>query len=171
MSRPFEPQAYRPCVGVALFNAEGLVWIGRRRPDKGPEYRDVVYEWQMPQGGIDSGEDPAQAARRELYEETNIRTVEPLGECPEWYRYDLPAQAIGRSLKGRYRGQTQKWFALRFTGSESEINVLRPAEGAHKPEFIEWRWERLEHLPGLIVPFKRGVYERVCADFAPFAAR
>ncbi|MCZ8375218.1 MAG: RNA pyrophosphohydrolase [Beijerinckiaceae bacterium] len=170
MARDLASMPYRPCVGVALFNAEGKVFIARRRPDKGPEYRDVVYEWQMPQGGIDPGEDPYPAALRELYEETNIRSTKLLAEAPEWYNYDLPPETMGRALKGRYRGQTQKWFALRFVGEESEINVRAPGEGQHKPEFIDWRWESLENLPGLIIPFKRGVYESVVQAFARFAA-
>ncbi|MFY8114592.1 MAG: RNA pyrophosphohydrolase [Rhabdaerophilum sp.] len=169
MARDLASMPYRPCVGVALFNEEGKVFIARRRPDKGPEYRDAVYEWQMPQGGIDSGEDPYPAALRELYEETNIRSTKLLAEAPDWYNYDLPPETMGRALKGRYRGQTQKWFALRFIGQESEINVRAPGEGQHKPEFIDWRWERLENLPGLIIPFKRGVYESVVQAFARFA--
>jgi putative (di)nucleoside polyphosphate hydrolase len=169
MARDLANMPYRPCVGVALFNHEGLVFIARRRPDKGPEYRDAVYEWQMPQGGIDPGEDPYLAALRELYEETNIRSTKLLAEAPDWYNYELPPETMGRALKGRYRGQTQKWFALRFVGEESEINVRAPAEGHHKPEFIDWRWEKLENLPGLIIPFKRGVYESVVQAFARFA--
>jgi putative (di)nucleoside polyphosphate hydrolase len=169
MARDLANMPYRPCVGVALFNHEGLVFIARRRPDKGPEYRDAVYEWQMPQGGIDPGEDPYLAALRELYEETNIRSTKLLAEAPDWYNYELPPETMGRALKGRYRGQTQKWFALRFVGEESEINVRAPAEGQHKPEFIDWRWEKLENLPGLIIPFKRGVYESVVQAFARFA--
>lgn len=169
MARTLANMPYRPCVGVALFNREGRVFIGRRRPDKGPEYRDPVYEWQMPQGGIDPGETPYDAALRELYEETNIRSVRKLSEAPEWYHYDLPPDVLGRALKGRYRGQTQKWFALAFTGSESEIDVLAPGGGAHKPEFIEWRWESLGRLPDLIVPFKRGVYQQVARAFSGHA--
>ncbi len=169
MARDLATMPYRPCVGVALFNEAGRVFIARRRPDKGPEYRDAVYEWQMPQGGIDPGEDPYPAALRELYEETNIRSTKLLAEAPDWYNYDLPPETMGRALKGRYRGQTQKWFALRFIGDESEINVRAPADGQHKPEFIDWRWERLENLPGLIVPFKRGVYESVVKAFAAFS--
>lgn len=162
--------AYRPCVGVALFNEAGKVFIGRRKPDRSAQANRVEYAWQMPQGGIDPGEDPFAAALRELYEETNIRSVSLLAESPEWYRYDLPADVLGRGFKGRYRGQKQKWFALRFTGEEREIDVRNPAEGAHRPEFIDWRWEALYNLPGLIVPFKRGVYEQVCRDFAHLAA-
>lgn len=169
MARTLASMPYRPCVGVTLFNDKGLVFIARRRPDKGPEYRDAVYEWQMPQGGIDPGEDPYPAALRELYEETNIRSTKLLAEAPDWYKYDLPPETMGRALKGRYRGQTQKWFALRFTGDESEIDVLAPGGGVHKPEFIDWRWEKLETLPSLIVPFKRGVYESVVRAFSGLA--
>lgn len=171
MARVLDDMPYRPCVGVALFNDHGRVFVARRRPDKGAEYRDAVYEWQMPQGGIDPGEDPYNAALRELYEETNIRSTKLLAEAPDWFNYDLPMTVLGKALKGRYRGQTQKWFALRFTGDESEIDVVAPGGGAHKPEFVEWRWERLERLPSLIIPFKRGVYEQVVTTFTPFAAR
>jgi putative (di)nucleoside polyphosphate hydrolase len=169
MARDLAQMNYRPCVGVALFNAEGHVFAGRRRPDRGTDSRDQHYEWQMPQGGIDSGEDPYLAAVRELYEETNIRSIQLLGEAPDWYRYDLPSEIMGRALKGRFRGQTQKWFAFRFTGAESEIDVVHPGGGAHRPEFVAWKWERLEAMPELIVPFKRGVYEQVARVFAPFA--
>ena len=157
---------YRPCVGIAVFNGEGLVLLGRR--DRGSDEADARYAWQMPQGGIDRDEKPVDAAIRELYEETNIRSVSLLGETTEWLNYDLPPRARG-SWKGRYCGQTQKWFAFRFEGDESEIDVQRPAGGAHKPEFNEWRWERLDRVPDLIIPFKRDVYEQVVKDFARFA--
>ena len=170
MLRTLSTMPYRACVGICLFNAQGEVFVGRRRPDKGSEHRDGVHEWQMPQGGIDPGEAPYDAAIRELFEETNIRSATLLAEAPDWYRYDLPMDSLGRSFKGRYRGQTQKWFALRFTGEETEINVLLPGGGAHRPEFIDWRWARLETLPDLIVPFKRGVYEQVVSVFRPLAA-
>jgi putative (di)nucleoside polyphosphate hydrolase len=156
---------YRRGAGVMLLNEAGLAFIGKRRP-KGP--RDVAnarFEWQMPQGGIDDGEEPAAAALRELYEETNVHSVEMLGEIEDWLSYDLPPESSDR-WKGKYVGQTQKWFALRFTGEESEIDIARPAGGAHEPEFDEWRWERPSLLPELIVPFKRGVYERVVREFA-----
>jgi putative (di)nucleoside polyphosphate hydrolase len=157
---------YRPCVGVMLLNREGRVFLGRRRSEAGPEHVAEGYAWQMPQGGIDPGEDPARAALRELYEETNVRSVEFLAEAPEWYAYDLPTFIAGRAWKGRYRGQNQKWFALRFTGSDAEIDILRPGGGAHRPEFTAWRWERMSELPRLIIPFKRPVYEKVVAAFA-----
>jgi putative (di)nucleoside polyphosphate hydrolase len=161
-------EAYRACVGIAVFNREGLVFVGRRRV--GPETAKLRKSWQMPQGGIDPGEAPIDAARRELYEETNIRSVALLGECEQWLSYDLPAPLLaGLAWKGRYRGQTQKWFAFRFEGEEAEIDVDNPGGAGHKPEFVEWRWERLEHVPRLIVPFKRAVYEQVVEAFAPFA--
>ncbi len=161
---------YRPCVGVALFNRDGLVFIGRRKADAGPEHVEGIYSWQMPQGGIDSDEDPYAAAMRELREETSVSSVSLLAEAPEWLSYDLPNDVIGKAWKGRYRGQTQKWFALRFEGDDSEIDIHTPW-GGHKAEFADWRWERLDQLPGLIIPFKRPVYEQVVELFRPFAAR
>ncbi len=160
---------YRPCVGVALFNREGLVFVGRRLASAGPEHVEGPYAWQMPQGGIDPGEDPLVAARRELYEETNVSSASLLAEAPHWYSYDLPRDVAGRAWRGRYGGQTQKWFAFRFEGEDDEIDIACPA--GHKPEFDAWRWERLERLPELIIPFKRGVYESVVEVFRPFAAR
>lgn len=162
-------EIYRPCVGVALFNPSGLVFLGRRRSKAAIESVAPGYEWQMPQGGIDEGETPFEAAVRELFEETNVRSVALLGEQPSWLAYDLPPGAAER-WKGKYKGQTQKWFALRFTGPEEEIDIEQPAGGAHAPEFDAWRWERLEQLPELIVPFKRPVYEEVARGFARFAA-
>ena len=160
---------YRPNVGIALFNAAGLVLIGRRFRDDGPEIILPGLEWQMPQGGVDPGEDTWEAAKRELYEETSVRSVERLGEVPDWLIYDIPRTVAGRAWKGRYRGQRQKWFAVRFTGKDSEINVMSPGGGSHKPEFISWRWEPMKNLPDLIVPFKRPVYERVVKEFSKLA--
>ncbi len=158
---------YRPCVGMAVFNDKGLVFVGRRPlgpPDDGPGRG-----WQMPQGGIDPGESPLEAARRELYEETNIRSVSLLAESERWLTYDLPPRFVGVAWKGRYRGQRQKWLAFRFEGTDGEIDVKRPGGGTHKPEFETWRWERLDRVPGLIVPFKRAVYDEVAAEFSRFA--
>ncbi len=160
---------YRRCVGIMLLNREGLVFIGRRRFEAGPEHVADGYAWQMPQGGIDSGEDPYEAALRELYEETNVRSVSLLAEAPEWYPYDLPSAVAGRAWKGRYRGQTQKWFALRFTGQDDEIDIHHPAGGRHRAEFDAWRWERMSRLADLIIPFKRPVYEKVVAAFSRLA--
>jgi len=165
---PGESLPYRPCTGLMVLNAAGRVFVGRRR--NGPEHVDAAHAWQMPQGGIDPGEDPWPAALRELYEETNIRSVERLGEIEEWLSYDIPLELLGRAWKGKYRGQRQKWYALRFTGGEREIDIARPGGGAHKPEFSAWRWEPVQNLPALIVPFKRNVYERVVKEFAKFAA-
>jgi len=159
------PPLYRPCVGVALFDARGRVFIGRR-PGNG---NALTHPWQMPQGGIDPHEDAVAAAMRELYEETNIRSVAVLAETQDWLTYDLPNGLAKRAWKGRYRGQAQRWVALRFTGTDDEIDVLHPAGGAHKPEFRAWRWERLDRTPELVVPFKRPVYEEVARRFAVFA--
>lgn len=162
-----ETLPYRPCVGVALFNAVGQVFIGERRG--GSEHSHVTRAWQMPQGGIDPGEEPFAAAKRELHEETSVASVELIAEAPEWFVYDLPPELLGVAWKGRYRGQRQKWFAFRFLGRESEIDVLSPPDG-HKPEFASWRWEALERLPDLVVPFKRPVYEQVVAAFRDVGA-
>ncbi len=152
---------YRPCVGVALFNDRGQVFIGRRKGLVADE------AWQMPQGGIDPGETPLEAALRELREETGVSSVRLLGESEGWLAYDLPPAMLRPSWKGRYRGQTQKWFAFRLTGPESEIDVLEPA-GGHAPEFDAWRWEALERTPELIISFKREVYREVAKTFAGF---
>jgi putative (di)nucleoside polyphosphate hydrolase len=162
----FEDLPYRPCVGLMVLNGAGRVFIGRRT--EGPEHVDDVHVWQMPQGGVDPGEDPWPAALRELNEETNIRSVEKLGEIEDWLSYDLPREIVGQAWKGKYRGQTQKWYALRFTGDEREIDIANPA-GGHDPEFVAWRWEPMGNLPALIIPFKRKVYERVVQEFARFA--
>jgi putative (di)nucleoside polyphosphate hydrolase len=163
----FEELPYRPCAGLAVFNRAGRVFIGRRID--GPEHVDNVHVWQMPQGGIDDDEDPYRAALRELYEETNIRSVEKLGEIKEWLVYDIPREIVGQAWKGKYRGQKMKWYALRFAGNESEIDIAHPA-GGHDPEFVEWKWEEMRKLPGLVVPFKRKVYERVVTEFKKVAA-
>ena len=125
----YEDLPYRTCVGMMLINAAGLVFIGRRAG--GIEHVDETHVWQMPQGGVDPGEDTWAAARRELYEETSVRSVEKLGEVADWLIYDIPRTVAGRAWKGRYRGQRQKWFAVRFTGKDSEINVASPG-GGHK---------------------------------------
>ena len=167
-----ESLPYRDCVGIAVFNHEGNVFIGQRRPEGDPEQSaQHGAPWQMPQGGIDKGEDPLRAALRELYEETNITGVSLLAEAPEWIYYDLPDEALGVALKGQYRGQRQRWFAFAFTGKDSEIDVLAPGGGKHEAEFDAWRWERLTRTPALIVPFKRQAYEKVVEAFADIPQR
>jgi putative (di)nucleoside polyphosphate hydrolase len=160
---PHSSLPYRPCVGTMVLNRDGLVFVGRRT--EGPEHVDLTHVWQMPQGGIDDGEDPYPAALRELAEETSIRSVDKLGEIPDWLHYDLPPEVAKHAWKGRFRGQKQKWYALAFTGDESEINILHPV-GGHEPEFVEWRWEPMRNLPDLVIPFKREVYQRVVDAFA-----
>lgn len=161
-----EKMPYRDCAGAAVFNDKGLVFIGRRMPEHDPEDKsESTAPWQMPQGGIDKGEKPEAAALRELFEETSVRSVEPMGEAPGWIYYDLPDEALGIALKGKYRGQRQRWFAYRFTGDESEINVIEPGDGSMPAEFDKWRWEDLEKLPDLIVPFKRDAYLEVVDAF------
>ncbi len=155
---------YRPCAGVALINARGEAFVGRRRGEPGK------HAWQMPQGGIDADEAPLAAATRELYEETNVRSVRLVAEAPEWLAYDLP-EGANKRFGGRYRGQSQKWFLFRFEGDDAEIDIHRPAGGAHRAEFEDWRWARFETLPDLVVPFKRPVYLKVVAWFAPFAVQ
>ena len=164
---PYESLPYRPCAGIMVLNAQGLVFVGRRAG--GPEHVDRDHVWQMPQGGIDEGEDPYKAALRELYEETNIRSVEKLGETPGWLAYDIPREIIGEAWGGKYKGQKQKWFALRFVGEDREINITAPGGGHHTPEFIDWRWVKMRDLPDLVVPFKRDIYARVVKEFAKFA--
>jgi putative (di)nucleoside polyphosphate hydrolase len=162
----FEDLPYRPCVGVVLFNRDGLVFIGRRLD--GPDHVDPAHAWQMPQGGIDAGEEPRPAALRELREETNIRSVEYIGEIAEWLKYEIPRDLVGQAWNGKYRGQTQKWFAMRFVGDDSEIDLDHP-DGAAEAEFGAWRWEPLQNVPQLVVPFKRAVYERVVNEFSRLA--
>ncbi|VTZ51512.1 RNA pyrophosphohydrolase [Methylocella tundrae] len=160
---------YRPCVGIMLLNRDGLVFVGRRRSKRPLEQPRVGHEWQMPQGGIDPGENPFDAAMRELREETNVYSASLLAESPDWYTYDLPEEYSRKSWKGRFQGQRQKWFALRFEGDDGEIDIDNPA-GGQKPEFDAWRWAPIDHLVDLIIPFKRPVYERVVESFVHLAA-
>jgi putative (di)nucleoside polyphosphate hydrolase len=156
---------YRPCVGAALFNAGGRVLVARRADM--PNAEGPAGGWQLPQGGIDAGEDVRAAVLRELAEEVGTDHAEIIGEHPEWLTYDLPPHLVGVALQGRYRGQRQRWFALRFTGTDSDIRLdLDP-----HPEFDAWRWTALADLPALAVSFKRGIYEVLAASFARFAGR
>jgi putative (di)nucleoside polyphosphate hydrolase len=153
---------YRSGVGIVLLNAEGRIWIGRRFEDfVSQEYQQ---RWQMPQGGIDKGEDPKIAAFRELYEETGVSSASVIAESKNWIQYDLPPEAVGKAMKGKFRGQKQKWFAMRFMGEEQEIN-LSP-EG-HKPEFDAWRWAGAHEVLDEIVGFKRNAYRAVLEEFRP----
>ena len=156
---------YRPNVGAALFNREGLVFVARRADL--PNAEGAPGGWQLPQGGIDAGEDPRGAVLRELAEEIGTGRAEIIGEHPEWLSYDLPPELLGRALGGKFRGQRQRWFALRFTGEDADIRLdLDP-----HPEFDAWRWARLEELPGLAVAFRREIYEVLAESFAGFAAK
>ncbi len=157
---------YRPCVGIMVFNRAGLVWIGRR-PEAKNSPEGVGAWWQMPQGGIDEGEDPCAAAIRELQEETGMTSVEVIAESAEWYTYDLPPELVGKVWGGRYRGQKQRWFAFRFLGPDSEINITPPNPDAI--EFDMWKWVPVDDLVALIVPFKRQVYQAVVTEFADLA--
>ncbi|MFZ1416258.1 MAG: RNA pyrophosphohydrolase [Defluviicoccus sp.] len=152
------PRAYRRGVGAMLFNDAGLVFVGRRTDVPGGA-------WQPPQGGIKANEEPEAAVLRELKEEIGTDRAVIIARAPAWLSYDLPEQIVAKRWKGRYRGQTQCWFALRFIGRESDIDVA----SAKHPEFDAWRWVAIEELPRLAVTFKRPVYERVVAEFRSLA--
>ena len=148
---------YRPCVGIMLLNREGHVFVAKRI--------DMPSDaWQMPQGGIDRGEDPRQAALRELEEETGTAKAEIVGEIAGWLDYDLPPELQGKLWGGRFRGQRQKWFAMRFTGKDKDIDIA-----TKHPEFSAWKWTPIETLPDLAIWFKRPIYERLVAAFRKHA--
>ena len=153
MTSSYADLPYRPCVGLMLLNREGRVFVGKR-------IDQTVEGWQMPQGGIDKGETPRQAALRELKEEIGTAKAEIIAEMEDWLSYDLPDHLVGIAFHGKFRGQRQKWFALRFTGEDRDIDLT-----AHEPEFSEWKWLAAEALPGVIVPFKRELYAAVVAGF------
>ena len=149
---------YRPAVGIMLLNRDGRVFIGRRI-----DMPAGLAAWQMPQGGIDPGESPRAAALRELEEEVGTGKAEILGESRVWLHYDLPAEIAPQMWGGRYRGQRQKWFAMRFTGVDSDIDLA-----TEHPEFDAWEWVAAERLPEMIVPFKRALYRDVLAELRPY---
>jgi putative (di)nucleoside polyphosphate hydrolase len=160
---------YRPCVGVMLISRHGLVFLGQRKAEAGPEHVDPSHSWQMPQGGIDPGEDIVAAAKRELAEETAITSVSLLSVTEEWWRYDFPPYDGPPHKLSGFRGQEQRWVALRFEGEDEEVDVLDPGS-AEQAEFTAWDWFPLAELPELVTPFKRETYRKVAAAFAPFAA-
>lgn len=151
--------SYRPCVGVMLVNGDGHVFVGRRIDNKEGDW------WQMPQGGIDKGEDARNAAIRELGEETGIAPalIDVVAQAPDTMRYDLPAELMGKLWGGRYRGQEQTWFLARFTGTDADVNI----DAHDPPEFCDWKWVEPAQLPDLIVPFKKAIYARLVEEFAP----
>lgn len=154
---PYDQRPYRPGIGLVLLNDQGLAFVAQRIDTPGNA-------WQFPQGGIDEGEDPRATALREMEEEIGTNKAEIIAESRGWISYDLPPDIADRSWKGRFRGQTQKWFCARFTGTDADINL----ETEH-PEFDRWRWMDLEEVPTLIIPFKRALYDQVVAEFLPLA--
>jgi len=148
---------YRPAVGIMLLNAQGQVFVARR-------IDTAVEAWQMPQGGIDGDEEPAAAALRELKEEIGTARARIIAECDDWLSYDLPGELVGKVWGGRYRGQRQKWFVMRFLGTDDEIDL-----NTQHPEFCAWKWADMADLPDMIVPFKRPIYQELVTRFAPLA--
>tara|TARA_B100000941_G_C28420534_1_gene508580 strand:- start:475 stop:945 length:471 start_codon:yes stop_codon:yes gene_type:complete len=142
----------RSGVGVVILNNKNKVFVGKRKDNP-------VDKWQMPQGGVDTGEDYLSAMKRELFEETSIKSIEVLKEIEGFYEYELPENLVGIIWKGKYRGQKQKWFITKFTGSETEINLK-----TKNPEFIEWKWIAIDELPNVIVKFKRNIYLNLLKD-------
>lgn len=160
MTEPKDPKLYRPNVGLALFQRDGLVFLGRRHGAQGP------YQWQMPQGGVDRGESEREAAYRELEEEVGIDAshVDLLEETEDWLFYDFPSAIRARMKpRGRYQGQRQRWFAFRFKGRDADIRL-----DTHTPEFSDWRWAPLASAPALVIPFKRATYEAVARRFGKY---
>ena len=143
-------------VGAIVLNYDNLVFVGKRKDNP-------IDKWQMPQGGVEKNENLLNAMKRELYEETSIKSIEVLKELDNWLSYELPAELIGKIWKGRFRGQKQKWFIVKFTGSENEINL-----NTKYPEFIEWKWINIDQLPDVIVDFKKNVYQELKQEIKKF---
>ena len=143
-------------VGAIVLNGKNQVFVGKRKDNP-------VDKWQMPQGGVDDGEDYLSAMKRELLEETSIKNIKVLNEIEGWFEYELPNYLLGKIWKGKYRGQKQKWFIVKFLGDDQEINLE-----LYKPEFIEWRWLDIESLPNVIVDFKRRVYQQLLPKIRKF---
>ena len=158
---------YRPCVGVVLVNREGLIFAGQRIDGGRASSPEGKLAWQMPQGGIDEGEKPKDAALRELWEETGVTAdlVEKIAKTEDWLTYDLPDELIGKVWGGKYRGQQQRWFLYRFLGTDDQVRI----ETDH-PEFDRWQWSRADEMLASIVPFKRAVYDQVVKEFRPWLA-
>lgn len=159
MTVAYEKLPYRPGVGIILLNSANLVFVAKRIDMK-------AEAWQMPQGGIDEGESPEKAVLRELQEETGTAKAQILGTNDKWYTYDLPDELVPVIWGGRFRGQKQKWFVLRFLGQDSDINIQ-----TDEPEFSEWRWTEAAMLPDMIVPFKRALYAELVRDFCVYLER
>ena len=149
-----ESLPYRQCAGIVLFNDSGMVLVGKR-------IDQISEAWQMPQGGIDANEEPLEAALRELEEEINTANVEILAESKNWYQYDLPKNLRGKLWKGKYRGQNQKWFAMKYLGEDKEIQP----QSVKKPEFDDWKWVDIEDLPRVAIKFKRDIYRSISVEF------
>ena len=143
-------------VGAIVLNSENKVLVGKRKDNP-------IDKWQMPQGGVEKGEDYLSAMKRELYEETSIKSIKVLKELDAWMEYELPKNLLGIIWKGRFRGQKQKWFITRFTGNENEINI-----NTSYPEFIEWRWIEMDSLPNVIVDFKKIIYKKILIELKEF---
>jgi putative (di)nucleoside polyphosphate hydrolase len=164
MTRAAATLPYRRNVGAVLFAPDGRVLVARRADL--PNAEGTAGGWQLPQGGIDDNEDPREAVRRELAEEIGTDRAEIIAEHPDWLRYDLPPELVGRALGGRYRGQTQRWFALRFLGTDADIRL----DADPHPEFDAWQWVELATLPSLAVPFKKTIYETIVDSFRHLVA-
>ncbi|MEQ1619523.1 MAG: RNA pyrophosphohydrolase [Terricaulis sp.] len=161
MIERLDPKLFRPNVGLALFQRDGLVFLGKRNG------AEVPYQWQMPQGGVDKGESPRDGAYREMEEEIGVTAeqVDLLEETPDWLYYEFPTKLRTKmKQRGRYKGQRQKWFAFRFKGRDADIRL-----DTHTPEFSDWRWAPLEQAPSLVIPFKRATYEQVAQRFKKYS--